>query len=206
MKLSSPFNILSAALMLPASLLAAAASPASAQSREASLPKAANVEEIYLARSIRESRITPTEFCAKMKTGVSDATSEDRYSFRSIAIRTSDGRVLDNNVSPIGNIHACFGRTADSAIQEFYGDIVFGGTALKGFGECRLGKSDFPEQGLNAFKCSLTLSSASGEYVGGLLTTNSMLSARPIGTETDPVGYLQSSIATIRLWKKRDGR
>jgi hypothetical protein len=197
------FNMLSAALILPTPLLAVAVSSASAQIREASLP---TVEEIYVARSVRESRITPTEFCAKTKTGVSDATSEDQYSFRSVATRTSDGRVIDRNVSPVGSVHACFGRTPDPAIVQFYGDIVFDSIALKGLGECRLGKSDFPEQGVYAFRCFLDLSSMSGEYVGGLLTTSSMFSQRPIGTETDPVGYTQSSIATIRLWKKRDGR
>jgi hypothetical protein len=42
--------------------------------------------------------------------------------------------------------------------------------------------------------------------VGGLLTTNSIGSLKDMGLETDPPGYTQSSIATIRVWKKRSQR
>jgi len=65
-------------------------------------------------------------------------------------------------------------------------------------------KLDFPEQGLNSFRCWLDLSDLPAEYVGGLLTTSTVNSAhKMIGTETIPEGYTQASIATVRLWKKR---
>jgi hypothetical protein len=164
---------------------------------------AAAVEEIYVARSVRESRATPTEFCSKARSGVTDSTVEDQYTFRSIAIRTSDGRVFDANVNTIGSVRACFGRTSNPAVFEFYGDILLGRTAMKGFGECQLAKSDFPEQGLSVFRCFLELSNLPSDYIGGQLTTNSMTSRKPLGTDTDPIGFTQSSIATIRLWRKR---
>jgi hypothetical protein len=111
-----------------------------AQNIQASQPAVATeVEEIYIARSVRESRNPPTEFC-------------------------------------------------------------------KGLGECRLTKTDFPEKGMSAWRCFLDLSNLPSGYVGGQLTTNTMNSRNTLGMESDPGGYTQPSIATIRLWKKRDAR
>ena len=205
MKLLSPIKHTAARLVLVAPLLAIAINSTPAQNREAIAPAAAGVEEIYVARSVRESRETPTEFCSKARSGVSDAASEDQYSLRSVATRTSDGRVLDANVTTIGSIHACFGRTSNPAVAEFYGDILLGRTAMKGFGECQLAKSDFPEQGLSVFRCFLELSNLPDDYVGGQLTTNTMNSRKLLGTDSEPTGFTQSSIATIRLWRKRAG-
>ena len=162
------------------------------------------VEEIYIARSVNESRIAPTEFCAPAKTGIVDPVAEGRYSFRSISINASDGRVLDTNIRPIGSGHGCFGPTA-GGIRKIYGELIIGSKTFKGTGECRQ-KSDFPERGINEFHCSADLSSPDDQYVGGLLTTSSISSLKDAGLETDPPGYTQSSIATIRVWKKRSPR
>jgi hypothetical protein len=190
-------------LTIVIALLVSATTPAPAQNRNVT---AADVEEIYVARSVRDSRAPPTEFCSKAKSGVSDATVEDQFTFRSVATRTSDGRVLDANENTVGSIHACFGRTANPAAFEFYGDILLGHTAMRGFGECQLAKSDFPEKGLGVARCFLDLFGLPSEYIGGQLTTNTMSSRKLLGTESDPAGFTQSSIATIRLWKRRDGR
>jgi hypothetical protein len=181
--------------------------PAGAQIAQATEPTVAtDAEEIYIARSVRESRMPLTEFCAKARTGVGNATIEDQFTFRSVATDTSNGRLLDTNVKTIGSIHTCFGPTANPAIFDFYGDILLGRTAFKGFGECVLAKSNFPERGLSVYRCSLDLAGLPGAYTGGLLTTNTISSPKILGTETEPSGYTQASIATIRLWKKRDGR
>jgi hypothetical protein len=183
------------------------ASPVHAQIAQATEPPvASDVEEIYIARSVREARMMPTEFCAKARTGVDNATVEDQLTFRSLATRTSDGRVLDTNLKTIGSVHACQGPTANPAISQFYGDFVLERIAFKGFGECHRAKSDFPERGVTVFSCVFDLSGLPGEYIGGLLTTNTISSLKILGTETEPSGYTQASIATIRLWKKRDGR
>jgi hypothetical protein len=163
------------------------------------------VEEIYIARSVRESQVAPTEFCAQAKTGF-NSTFEDQYTFRSTATRTSDGRMVDTNVKTIGSGHGCIGQTADPAILNFYLELLLGRTALKGIGDCRQTKSDFPERGLSAYRCFLDLSDPLGQYVGGQLTTNTMGSLKNLGLETDPLGYTQPSIATIRLWKGRAER
>jgi hypothetical protein len=162
------------------------------------------VEEIYIARSVNESRTAPTEFCAPARTGIADPVAEGRYSFRSISINASDGRVLDTNIRPIGSGHGCFGPTA-GGIRKIYGELIIGSKTFKGTGECRQ-KSDFPERGINEFHCSADLSSPDDQYVGGLLTTSSISSLKDAGLETDPPGYTQSSIATIRFWKKRSPR
>jgi hypothetical protein len=53
------------------------------------------------------------------------------------------------------------------------------------------------------FACQLDLTGLPPEYVGGQLTTNTLQSRTTLGSDTDPPGYTQPSIATIRLWKKR---
>jgi hypothetical protein len=170
-------------------------------------PQAPNtsVEEIYIARSLRESRTTSSEYCAQPKTGIREPTLEDEYAFQSIALNTSNGQVSNANVSKVGSIHACFGRTSNPLLIDFFGEIVLGGMTFKGFGECLNAKLNFPEQGVVMTRCFLDIYDLPNGYVGGQLTTNTINSPRQlIGLETDPPGYTQSSIATIRLWKKRD--
>jgi hypothetical protein len=62
---------------------------------------------------------------------------------------------------------------------------------------------DFPEPGLFPVRCQLILNGMEKPYVGGLLTTNTLTSKAPLGGDTDPYGYTQASIATIRLWKAK---
>lgn len=120
---------------------------------------APQLEEIYIARSVRESRTPPSEFCAPSRTGFADTTIEGRYAFRSTATRSSDGRMVDRNVSTIGSIHGCFGRTS-APFKMLPGFIWSSGSTASTLSNCW-------------------------------------------GVETDPPGYTQSSIATIRLWKRR---
>ena len=62
---------------------------------------------------------------------------------------------------------------------------------------------DFPDTGLFPVRCQLVLSGLPAPFVGGLLTTNTLTSGARFGGDTDPPGYTQASIATIRLWKQR---
>ena len=52
-------------------------------------------------------------------------------------------------------------------------------------------------------RCQLVLDGLPAPNVGGLLTTNTITSKAGFGDETNPPGYTQASIATIRLWKSR---
>lgn len=167
--------------------------------------QSSQVEEIYIARSLRESRTAPTEFCAEARTGFK-ATFEDHYTFRSTAVRTTDGRMVDTNVKSIGSGHACFGPAANPATRNFYMELLLGKAAFKGIGECLEVKSDYPERGMTVARCFLELSDPLGRYIGGQLTTNTMASLKTLGVDSDPPGYTQPSIATIRVWKKRAQR
>ena len=162
-----------------------------------------SVEEIYVVRSWRESRDTPTEFCAQSRTGFDKATSEDHYTFRSISIQTSNGQMINNDVRTIGRLRACFGSTADPKLLNFYAEGALADVTFKGQGECLANKSDYPEPGIISTRCFLHLSGLPPQYVGSELTTNSVRSRNPLGGVSDPPGYTQPSIATIRLWKHR---
>jgi hypothetical protein len=161
------------------------------------------VEDIYLARSIRESQVKPTEFCTQARTGFAEHSIEDRYSFQSVATRASDGLITDDNVNAIGHLRACFGPTPDPMVVNFYAEGGLGGVKFTGKGECLTVKRDHPENGLTVARCFLELRGLPDGYVGGQLTTNTMRSRALIGSVTDPPGYTQMSIATVRLWKRR---
>src|SRR5687768_2464863 len=83
--------------------LGMAVAPLAAQS------PADSVESIYIARSWRISRVTPTEFCSPAHAGFPGAAIEDHYSFRSIAV-APDGRVTDADVQEVGRLHACIAQ------------------------------------------------------------------------------------------------
>ena len=156
------------------------------------------VEEIYLARSLRLSRGATTDFCAAAKTGFK-ADYEDRYEFWAPVV--TSGRITDPMGMKIGSGRGCLDSVNNPASANFYLSLQLGNIALSGRGDCRLSKTDFPEKGLTAYHCYVELSDPSGRYVGGLLTTNTMTSRNAVGAVSDPPGYTQPSIATIRLWK-----
>lgn len=167
---------------------------------------ASEVEEIYVLRSVREKRSKPAVTCSNAATGINDPGWEDHYSFRSIAVRSVDGRVLDTDVKPAGIIDACFGRTPDPTLFDFYGEFAVNGIAGKARGTCHALRNDFPEAGINLFGCMFALSDLPPPYTGGQLTTNSVSSKQLFGLESVPAGYTQVSIATIRLWKPRTAK
>ena len=160
------------------------------------------LESIFVVRSWRESRITPTDFCNAARTGFPGATVEDRYTFRSVETQP-DGRVRNANVGVVGQLHACFAVPTDSSPIAFYANGSLGEVTFTGRGECRTARSDFPEQGLLVQRCHLMLEGLSHGFIGGHLTANTVNSRQPVGGTTDPAGYTQSSIATVRLWRRR---
>ena len=102
-----------------------------------------------------------------------------------------------------GALHACFGPSADPAVTNFYAEGNIGAVTFIGKGECRQTRSDFPEKGISLFRCHLELLNLPAGYAGGVLTTNTIVSRQTVGETTDPPGYTQASIATVRLWKAR---
>jgi hypothetical protein len=180
--------------------LAMLSSPITAQS----LAPDAAVEDIVILRSLRLSRVTPTDFCGPSRTGFSEAAAEDRYDFKAVATDAASGKVTNANGARVGTLHACFSPTSDPLISSFYAEGEVGGVSLVGRGQCRTTQRDFPEAGITLFTCQLDLTGLPSAYVGGQLTTNTLVSRTMLGAETDPPGYTQPSIATVRLWEKRE--
>jgi hypothetical protein len=183
-------------------MLAAAWSTGACQAPRSQSAFDDRVETIYIARSLRESRSAPTAFCAPARIGFGSATLEDHYTFRSTATRPDDGVMIDADVNTIGRLHACFGSTPDTTLN-FYAEGALGDVSFTGAGDCRAFTQDFPESGITVYRCFLELRNLPNGYVGGVLTTNSVVSRTAIGDTSDPPGYTQPSIATVRLWKRR---
>jgi hypothetical protein len=168
-------------------------------------PRDSALEAIYVLRSIREPQAPPSDRCAASKTGFEPfaADAERFFSFWSVRSRAEDGRVVDAKQARVAELRGCFGPTEDRARQNFFAEIELGALSFRGSGECLALGIDVPEAGLFPVRCQLVLSGLPAPFVGGLLTTNTITSKAPFGGDTDPSGYTQASMATIRLWKAR---
>lgn len=163
------------------------------------------LEEIYILRSIREQHEPVAGWCSSARTGFEPfpTDAERLFSFWSLQLRPVDGRVVQTKDTRAAELHACFGATSERARQNFYAEVKLGSISFRGNGECLAIKTDFPETGLFPVRCQLILSGLPVPYVGGLLTTSTITSKAAFGGDTDPPGYTQASIATIRLWKSK---
>lgn len=199
--LPRPGSISAAAVAGVVALLSAGAVPSG---NAAPRPKAAALEEIYILRSIREPHEPAADWCSSARTGFEPfpTDAERFFSFWSLRLRP-DGRVAQARHRRAAELRACFGATNEPARQNFYAEIKLGSMSLRGNGECLAVKVDFPDAGLFPVRCQLLLSGLPAPYVGGLLTTNTITSKAAFGGDTDPPGYTQASIATIRLWKSK---
>lgn len=156
-------------------------------------------EDIYVVRSFRIARVEPTSLCSQAR--FAKLLYEDHYLFKSINVRTTDGMVVDANVATVGKLQACFGETGDPNVSNFFASGSLGSTAFVGRGECRMVRQDFPEPGILPYRCHLNLEGLPSPYIGGQLTTNTIRSRQAIGAVSNPPGYTQPSIATVRLWR-----
>lgn len=160
-------------------------------------------EEIYVLRSIRERQPPVGNGCSPSKTGFELFPVDAERSFSFWSVRSEGGRVVDAKVARVAELQGCFGPTAERVRQNFYAEIKLGSLSFHGTGECLALAVNFPEAGLFPVRCQLVLSGLPAPYVGGLLTTNTLTSKAAFGGESDPPGYTQASIATIRLWKTK---
>lgn len=129
--------------------------------------------------------------------------AERSFSFWSLRLQPETGRVLDPKAMRVAELRGCFGATRERPRQNFYAEVKLGSVSFQGKGECLALNVDFPETGLFPVRCQLVLSGLPPPYVGGVLTTNTVTSQAAFGGETNPPGYTQASIATIRLWRQR---
>jgi hypothetical protein len=159
------------------------------------------LEEIYVLRSIRERRKPVANWCSPARTGFEPFPADAERFFSFWSVRAEDGKIVDAKVARVAELHGCFGPTNERARQNFYAEVQLSSIAMRGNGECLALSTDFPKTGLFPVRCQLVLSGASATDVGGLLTTNTLTSKAPFGPNTEPLGYTQASIATIRLWQ-----
>jgi hypothetical protein len=183
-------------------LLCACATPLG---NAAAAEPAAALEDIYILRSIREPREPVADWCSSSKTGFEPfpKDAERYFSFWTVGTDPAEGKVVQAKDTRAAELRACFGPTSEPARQNFYAEIKLGEISFRGSGECLALKIDFPQLGLFPVRCQLILSGLPAPYVGGLLTTNTMTSKAAFGGDTNPPGYTQASIATIRLWKSK---
>ena len=160
------------------------------------------VEEIYVARSVRQGRVVPSDFCAPAKTGFAPGL-EDQLAMRSVTTRASDGRMVGTNDKDIGSMHVCIGQAMDPTVLATYAEGQIAGVAFTGIGDCRLVRGNQPEDGLLTHRCFLVLSGLPQPYVGGFLVSSSLYSRTPFGTESSPPGYSQAAILVVRLFRRR---
>jgi hypothetical protein len=198
---TTPGWIAGATIIGVVTLLPACATP----SRNAADHPTVAPEQIYILRSIREPHEPVDGWCTSAKTGFDPfpTDAERFFSFWSVRSRPEDGRVVETKEMRVAELRACFGATSERARQNFYAEITLGSMTFHGIGECLALRVDFPEAGLFPVRCQLVLSGLPPPYVGGLLTTNTLTSRAALGGDTDPPGYTQASIATIRLWQHR---
>jgi len=170
-------------------------------SSSSAAPTLESPEEIYVLRSIRERQQPAANWCSLPKTGFEPFPTDAERSFSFWSVRSEGGKLVDAKAARVAELRGCFGPTSERARQNFYADIKLGSLSFRGLGECLALAVDFPEAGLFPVRCQLVLSGLPAPYVGGLLTTNTLTSKAAFGGESDPPGYTQASIATIRLWK-----
>ncbi len=166
---------------------------------------AAELEDIYILRSIREQHQPADGWCSSAKTGFEPfpKDAERFYSFWSLRVQPETGKVVQTKDTRVAELRGCFGATGEPPRQNFYAEVTLGSLSFRGNGECLALKINFPAAGLFPVRCQLVLSGLPAPYVGGLLTTNTMTSQAAFGGDTNPPGYTQASIATIRLWKSK---
>jgi hypothetical protein len=166
-------------------------------------PTLESPEEIYVLRSVRERRQPVANWCSQAKTGFEPFPVDAERSFSFWSVRSEGGKVVDAKAARVAQLRGCFGPAPERARQSFYAEIKLGSLSFHGTGECLALAVDFPEPGIFPVRCQLVLSGLPEPYVGGLLTTNTLTSKAAFGSESDPPGYTQASIATIRLWKAK---
>ena len=165
-------------------------------------------EDILVLRSVKEGRDPKSDWCTPARTAFEPLDpskggflSEERYSMWAVTVRPADGRISDAKASKAGELRACFRSTADPKMVGFFTEGRLAGVTFRGSGNCLVLRLDFPEKGIRPVRCFLELRDLPAPYTGGVLTTNSVTSRAALGDATDPPGYVQSSIATVRLWR-----
>ncbi len=165
-----------------------------------------------LAPGARRPRVTGSylaapnsTWCTRDRTGFEpfpgDRNVDDRLTMWSLVTDSSSGRAISLKSAQVGSFRACLGQSAEPRTASFHFEGLVAGLSMRGAGTCIGSRTDFPEKGISQGSCMVAIRDLPSPYIGGLLTTNSLNSKAVLGSVSDPPGYGQVSIATIRLWK-----
>jgi hypothetical protein len=138
---------------------------------------ASSREDILVLRSVREARDLKSTWCTSERAGFAPVKGdlvEDRFTMWSV--QSQNGKVINAKLANSGPLRTCFGTTTDPAVFNFYAQGELSGMSVTGSGDCRVVRADFPEQGIFVVHCYLNLRGLPSQYVGGLLTTSSLVS------------------------------
>lgn len=161
----------------------------------------AGAEQIYVARTTRtqhKSGATPACAAARFP-----SVNEDYYELWSVEVRARDSRIMDTHKSLVGGFTACFGQLSQGRPVPMYAIGTIAKVQWTGAGECVYVKSQPPVKTAVAFHCLLDLSGLPDVYAGGFLVSSTVqpfLRGQPPTAHVP--GYISTSIATFRLWKK----
>ena len=163
---------------------------------------AAGLEEIFVFRTSR-TRHTAGQTSACSAAPFS-STNEDFYQLWSIQTHAADSRVVNTHVRNVGGFTACLGQLARDQPLQMYATGTVDQIPWIGVGECLALMSQPPVRTAIAFTCHLNLSGLPERYTGGFLTSSTL--APFLGKDQPPTayipGYLSTSVATVRLWKR----
>lgn len=174
----------------------------------------AGVESIFVVRSIRTVRYggpsgqapLPTDFCNSGR-GFDNLGSDDHYTFSSIEIDANSGLMRDGEKKTVGWVRACFSTITTapdgSKSLKMWGLGELAGVQVEGPGACDVLSAVEPS--VTPARCWFEMKALpnTGGFARALLTTNTVFSKNVFGNVSDPPGYTQSSIATVRLWRHR---
>jgi len=153
-------------------------------------------EDVYVVRARPTGPdAAVTSLCAAAKFPASHPVQRERpYEYLSTSTSAKDGRLIDGAVRPLGNFRGCYSARIDDKTYS-YGKGSIAGIPFTIRGSCTFAHERDPAPDVTSYACDYTLSELPSEYVGGHSLWN--------GVATEQNGYLTTTIATIRLWRRQ---
>ena len=153
------------------------------------------LEEVYV---VRARPIGPeasvTAYCDGARFPASHPVTRERpYEFFSTSTNAKDGKVTNAEVQRLGQFRGCYSARIDERVYS-YGKGTINGISFTIRGSCTFAKERDPAPGVTSYACDYVLSDLPREYVRGHSLWN--------GIATEEQGYLTTTIAAIRLWRK----
>jgi hypothetical protein len=160
------------------------------------------LEDVYVFRTILTRRVTGSEAIAYCGSRVTFTTLTNSYlDLVSVGTRAADGLVTDGQLKIIGKLATCTGPTTNPNVLNFYGEGEIGGVRFKGDGECTRYENP-PTGAVTSLSCYNRAAVLTEGYSGGLLISNTIGPPEFPAGGVVPAGYLATSVAVARFWRK----